>query len=302
MGDWLQLPLRLLHYAVLLGLFGLTSFYTLALRHIVGSQANVVHSRYLSASAVAAPVIATALMLVSIASMMGQPVWLLEGATIKAMLLTTSMGYAFIAQFVFLIFAAGALWVLPSPRAKSVAALFYALALFTLTWSGHAAATVGFWGLFHRLSDGVHLLAAGLWIGAIGWFIHLTFVSRGSPARVAPAQLLTVMHRFAPLGMSLVAIVAVTGLFNAQMIFGLPNTVAVLETRYGWLLAVKLVFVGVMLLCAARNAVLARRPLSTGESAAATFAMVRISLAAELLSAFVILGLVAILGMASPMG
>jgi putative copper resistance protein D len=301
MGDWLQLLLRILHYAMLLGLFGLTAFYILALRRIAGAATDASVSRFVSANALIAPVIAATLMLVSIAAMMGQPVWLLEWATIKAMLVTTSIGYAFIAQIIFLIIGAGALLALRSPRAMRVAAPFYALALFTVAWSGHAAATEGLWGLFHRLSDGLHLVAAGLWIGAIGWFVHLTFVSYRTPKQVAPAQLLTVMHRFAPLGVSLVAIVAVTGLINAQMIFGLFNSRAVLETRYGWLLAIKLGFVGVMLLGAARNAVLARRPQSAGESKAAILAKVRLSLATELASAFVILGLVAVLGMASPM-
>ncbi|MEP7351312.1 MAG: CopD family protein [Sphingorhabdus sp.] len=301
MGDWLQLLLRLLHYAFLLGLFGLTAFATLALRQIAGAQVDVAHSRFLSASAMIAPVIAAALMLVSIAAMMGQPVWLLEWATIKAMLLTTSMGHAVITQIVLLIVAAGALWALPSPTAMRFAAPFYALALFTLAWSGHAAATEALWGLFHKLSDGLHLVAAGLWIGAIGWFVRMAFITHRTPEQIAPEELLTAMHRFAPLGVSLVAIVAITGLINVQMIFGLFNSGAVLETRYGWLLAIKLVFVGVMLLCAARNAMLARRRLCTGESASATLARVRLSLAAELLSAFAILGLVAVLGMASPM-
>lgn len=301
MGDWFQLLLRLLHYAILLGLFGLTAFATLALRQIDGAQLDVAHSRFPSASAMIALVIAAALMLVSIAAMMGQPVWRLEWATISAMLLTTSMGYAFIAQMVFLIVGAGALWALPSPRAMWVATPFYAVAVLTMAWSGHAAATEGLWGLFHRLSDGVHLLASGLWIGAIGWFVHLTFVAHRTPPQIAPEQLLIAMHRFAPLGVLLVVIVAVTGLINAQMIFGLPNSGAVLETRYGWLLAVKLVLVGVMLLLAARNAALARRPLTNRESATATLVNVRLTLGAELLSAFAILGLVAVLGMASPM-
>lgn len=50
------------------------------------------------------------------------------------------------------------------------------------------------------------------------------------PARLSAVSLLTVMHRFAPLGVALVAVVSITGLINAQLIFGLENSATTLKT------------------------------------------------------------------------
>jgi putative copper resistance protein D len=81
----------------------------------------------------------------------------------------------------------------------------------TLGWSGHAAATEGALGWVHRLGNGVHLLAAGLWIGAIGGFGHLTMIAHRKPGRVPVVPLLAAMHAFAPFGVALVATVSITG-------------------------------------------------------------------------------------------
>jgi putative copper resistance protein D len=305
MAEWIEPVLRLLHYALLLGLFGWIAFRVIGLRRV--NIENDDHKRMIVVlgAAVVVPFVSAALMLVSIAAMMGQSVSQLEWTMVEVMVLSINMGWAFLARMVLLSVALSVLLgrrVIPA--ALPIVAMLYGLALATLAWSGHAAASEGIWGLTHRLNDGIHLIVAGLWIGAIGWFLILTIQAHQNPDSIAPDPLLEAMHRFAPLGVILVAVVAATGLVNAQLTFGIANSLSVLGTSYGWMLAAKLVLVGLMLLLGARNASIVRRPKQTGDgnarSKAATLVALRISLTWELSVAVVIIGLVAILGMASP--
>jgi putative copper resistance protein D len=114
------------------------------------------------------------------------------------------------------------------------------------------------------------------------------------------------MHKFAPLGVFLVFAVSVTGLVNAHLIFGLDNSADVLRTDYGWLLVAKISLVGLMLLFASRNAILGRRHSRIDQGPAddmnATLSKLRTSLAAEVILALAVLGLVAVIGMLSPLG
>lgn len=299
MADWLHPGLRLLHYALLLGLFGLTAFRALGLRKLALAP-DVGWGVAVFGFALMAPLVSATLMLVSIAEMMGQPLSMLDWASVEAMLLSTSMGWAFIVRIAMLSLAALAI-LTRAQRGLTRAALFYGLALLTHPWSGHVAATEGTLGLLHRMNDGLHLLAAGLWIGAIGWFLHLIIAAHRNPDEIVPEPILDAFHRFAPLGITLVTVVAVTGLINSHLIFGLGNGVQVLKTEYGFLLAAKNILVVLMLLFAARNASIGRQRTGTNPTATILPAL-RASLAAELLLAAGVLAIVAFVGLASPMG
>jgi putative copper resistance protein D len=102
-----------------------------------------------------------------------------------------------------------------------------------------------------------------------------------------------------------VSVVVVTGLINAQMIFGLPNSGTVLMTGYGQLLAIKVALVALMLVCGGRNALIGRRRAAAHASLDAdpttSLVSLRASLAIEITLAIAVIGLVAIAGMMSPM-
>ena len=303
MEDCLQPALRFLQYALLLGLFGWAGFRVVGLRAAGWLPAQRGRTAAIGAAGLA-PIVSAGLMLASIAAMMGQPLTTLDWSMIESITLSTDMGWAFMARTGLLIAAVVALAVRADKRLL-IAAVCFAAALMTLGWSGHAAATEGALGLVHRISNGVHLLAAGLWLGAIGWFVHLSIIAHRESGRLSALPLLTVIHRFAPLGVALVAIVSATGLINAQLIFGLENSVAAFTTSYGVLLAVKIGIVGGMLVLGAHNAWISRRSVLTnvgtepGQEAA--LSALRRGLATELALGVVVLGLVAVLGMLSPM-
>lgn len=305
MEDWLEPDLRFVHYALLLGLFGWTAFRVIGLRELNCQQWGNGFAVAM-VGAVLAPLVSLVLMLTSIAAMMGQPLAALEGPMVEAMIFGTDLGWAFLFRAALL--GGGLIALLLRNRLASalpIAALCYAAALITLAWSGHAAATEGGLGLFHRLNDGLHLLAAGLWLGAIGWFLHLVIKAHRRVDDAQARNLLGVMHRFAPLGVTLVSVVAITGLINAQLIFGIMNSAAVLTTDYGILLAGKLVLVCGMLAFGAHNARMGRRGASPNESQAndssASLLALRRSLVGEFGLAVGVIGLVAVLGMMSPM-
>ena len=199
MGNWLEPLLRLLHYAALLGLFGWSAFRVIGLRRLdsgLGWRVPLATK----VAALAAPLVSAGLMAVSIAAMMGQPVTALDWSTLEAMIGSTPVGQAFVLRLAVLIAALAALWRAQSAAAVAIAALLYGAALLTLGWSGHAAAAEDAPGLTHRINNGAHLIAAGLWLGAIGWFWALTRWARSQPRRELAPELLRTMHAFAPLG------------------------------------------------------------------------------------------------------
>lgn len=305
MADPLLLALRAAHYALLLGLFGLTAFRVMGLRQLPVS-ARV--SRTVQAEALAAPLLTVALFVAGVAAMMGQPLGAADWATVEAMVLTTDMGWAFAARTALLLAAIPALLAKDgTATGRAIAAGLYAAALMTLPWSGHAAAQGGAFGTLHRLNDALHLLAAGYWLGAIGWFAALARragpSTRAASDGVPPPLLLAAMHRFRPVGIALVAVVALTGAVNAQLTFGIGQTAQVLTTPYGQLLALKITLVALMLAAAARHSRLARTSAAQAhsEEAAAALAAARGSLLAELMFAAAVIIAVAVLGMLSPM-
>ncbi len=305
MGELAEQVLRFAHYALLLGLFGWTAFHLLKLRHLEWVSQDEGRAA-LTLVAISAPLLSVALMLVSIAAMMGAPIASLDWPIFEAMIVGTDMGTAFLIRIALLIVGLCALLASRARRqATLIAAMCFAVALLTLSWSGHAAATEGGLGLFHRFNNGVHLLATSLWLGAICWFLMLTVKAHRRPYLIPALPLLRVMHAFAPLGVGLVAAAALTGMINAQLIFGLGNSVLVFNTPYGVLLTAKVVLVGIMLAFGAHNARIGRRAALKGESEKSersiALSRLRRSLAGELMMAVGVIGLVAVLGMLSPM-
>lgn len=166
------------------------------------------------------------------------------------------------------------------------------LALASLAWSGHAAAGEGAQGLLRLAADGLHLLAAGVWIGALAGFVAL----------VRPGQDLTqggrALAAFSGVGTACVAVLVATGLLNLFADTDGWPLAALGHSLWGVLLAAKLVLVAAMLGLAALNRfVLTPRLRASGPPGA-----IRLSLALEFTLGLTVLLLVAILGRLSPLG
>ncbi|MDZ3831720.1 MAG: copper homeostasis membrane protein CopD [Sphingopyxis sp.] len=287
---------------------------------LVGIAAFPLHSR----SAWAAPVtaaltplatlglaLATGHLLLLGAAMFGVSPSAIDGAMIGVLIGETDMGTTGTIRIGALALALGAALTMRGrlkPMAVAVATAG-ALALATLAWSGHAAATEGAWGTLHRASDALHLIAAAVWLGAIAAL--LMHIGRPTGAAGPPlADTAQTLERFAPVGTACVGVILFTGIVNGVAIAGIDGIGALPETAYGRLLALKILLFGLMLALAAANRWRLTPRLRAVSEAAATSAAVepgralraiRVSLLLEMAAAAAILGLVAWLGTLAPL-
>jgi len=110
--------------------------------------------------------------------------------------------------------------------------------------SGHAAENV-----IHMVADSLHLLAAGLWIGALFALLVLVIVSANSNLEI----LRTALLRFSGIGTGVVAVLVLSGLVNSWFLIGFDKIDQLLVSRYEQILLLKLLLFGAMLLLAAAN-------------------------------------------------
>lgn len=301
--ELVQPGMRFVQYALLLGLFGGFGFHAMT-AHAFARNGD--RRRAVIFAALAVPVAVAFSLAADIAAMMGQSPFDLDGAATASLVGATDFGRAGVVRVVAVVLAwVPALLFRPSRVGSSVAASLYGAALASLAWSGHAAAGEGYAGWLHRLNYAVHLLAAGFWLGAIGWFALLVLKAHARRDPERNMALAAALRGFAPVGVTLVLVVALTGVVNSQMIFGLGEILPVLSTSYGQLLFLKLGLVALMLLCARSNrstAHILTAPASAGSVPDEEWlASMRQTLLIELLLAVAVIAVVAFLGLASPM-
>jgi len=128
--------------------------------------------------------------------------------------------------------------------------------LYALAASGHAAsAAVGTLLGSHILSaavflDWLHLMAAALWLGGqIYLGLVLIPVLRPAHARQNNRAFLETLDRFSPIAYASVAVLVLTGLFNAAI--HIPSWHAFFDSIYGHALLVKVVLFALMMLISA---------------------------------------------------
>jgi copper resistance protein D len=110
--------------------------------------------------------------------------------------------------------------------------------LMAMTAAGHASAAEGMTVFIQLAMDGLHLLAAGVWLGGL---IPLAMLLSWAKSTREPSTLIIAQEataRFSRLGFTSVAVLLVTGFFNAwYLVGGIPP---LLGTNYGYLLLAKL--------------------------------------------------------------
>lgn len=287
-------------------LFGLAAFGLYALRGEERRSGAGIAFRPLIAGTALFGLLFSALGLAALAAgMAGMPLASVDLDSIEMILTGTGAGAAWLVRIAALILAlALALVGRARPAAMLTgAALAGAVALASLAWAGHGAMDEGAAGRVHLVADIAHLLAVGVWTGALIALLLLVFRRRALVDR----DHLILSHRalagFSTTGTITVAVILVTGLINGWMLVGPANIVRLPATLYGQLLIAKLLLFGAMTALAAANRFRLvpkfERALAQANSVAGLNALRR-SLVVETGCALAVLALVAWLGTLEP--
>ncbi len=188
------------------------------------------------------------------------------------------------------------LWILAS--------LGGAIILASFAWTGHGAAEGGGAGLVHALSDVIHLIAAGVWLGALAALSILTTTLQRSKDAAELQFLHRALKNFSGIGSLVVAALLASGLVNSWFLVGPTHLVGLFTETYGRLLLAKLALFGLMLLLAAANRFshtprLGRGLVSDGDVAKAMIGLKQ-SVLLEAVIGLSVLALVSIMGTLAP--
>lgn len=222
----------------------------------------------------------------------------LDRGTMSVVLGETTFGRVWLFRFALAIAFAIVLFALarvPSGRharrLSTVALVVAAGYLCALAWSGHAGASAGPQRAVHLASDALHLLAAGLWLGALPALLRLL---GGSPPPLVDA--VRAVGRFSTLGLTAVVVLIASGAVNAWFLVG--SIPALFETDYGRLLLVKLVFVAAMVSLAAVNRMVLTPRLAYPDGGA--MRLLRRNAVLEIAIGIAVVSVVAVLGITVP--
>ena len=194
-----------------------------------------------------------AALVVQAANMAGHTRPVVDAPMIGMVMTGTSFGYSVAVR---LATTSAALLLLLAPativRLRVVTALG-AAATASLAWGGHGAADEGWRRFVHLATDVVHLLAAGLWIGALA---ALTAVVLDPRVRFDPSgswRAYRALDGFSGAGTLAVGLLVATGLVNGWFLIGPAHFTALVTTRYGRVLIAKLALFAMMAGLAAAN-------------------------------------------------
>lgn len=301
--DWPIIATRLALFADLGLLFGAPLFGLYALRG--EERSNLLRFRTLVATLAALGMVLSGIgFMLTAAAMAGTGLSGVDRGLLAMLLSETNVGWAFAAREVTLILAflyAILLANRPVPLLL-LASASGAVAIGTLAWSGHAAATEGSAGTAHLIADIIHLLAASAWIGALAMLVALMV-----PGAEASPERLRTTHRalagFGVAGTIIVGLIVLSGLVNGLFLVGPGNILSLGSTLYGQLLLVKLGLFGVMLFLAGSHRFRLTPALGAAladDAPAAAVSALRYSLGIEMGLGVTILALVAWLGTLAP--
>lgn len=307
MTEQLNIGIRFALYANLMLLFGLPLFALYALRSAERAQVNILPLRaltfWLSATGIALSSLSITAMT---ASMAGVQLLQVDIASISVMIFETPMGNAWLVRIIglFATFAVAFRMIDSKSLPKlTFVTLGSGVALASVAWTGHGAASEGSGGTAQLIADIIHLLGAGAWLGALAALTLTLFRS----AQASSEDYLRLNHRllkgFSVAGSIIVALVLGSGLVNSWMLVGPQNILNLHTTLYGQLLIAKLCLFAIMLAVAATNRFTLTPALECALQGGGTYRARRrlqISLIIELSLAAAIIGLVAWLGTLEP--
>ncbi|VVM80325.1 copper homeostasis membrane protein CopD [Pseudomonas fluorescens] len=305
MSDSVSIALRFGLYVDLMLLFGLALFGLYSLKGQERRSGAVLPFRsMLVGTAVLGVLFSVASMVMMARAMSGESDFAELRPHIEMMVLETDVGLAWTVRVVALV--VGGLAVMFNQRAPGISLLIASaaggIALASLAWNGHGAMDEGSQRYWHFITDILHLLAAGAWLGALIAFALLARInSLQSEERIR--LLVRAVKRFEWVGAVIVVVITVTGIVNYLFIVG-PELDEVFLSTYGILLFIKVGLFAGMLVLAALNRFqlgpLLERSLRDRQYRVAANALRRSVVVEWVAAAVLIVGLVAWLGTLSP--
>ena len=221
----------------------------------------------------------------------------LDPVLIRTMLTASAMGWSVILRLAAL---TGVLALVSWQKALLPVVVPASIAVATLAWGGHAAASQGVAAALRLGGDCAHLWAALGWLGAL-----LLLAGRLWQARAEePVDLLA--HRlraFALIGSGLVVVIAVSGVANLLFLAPVDRWGALARQPYAHWMIAKLAMATMMLGLAALNRLRLVPALAQAQGQAArrrALIALRYSISAELLLALGVAGCVALAGTLDP--
>ena len=296
---WALIALRWALYADLGLVFGapMAAMATRNLSLIAGGR------RELAAASLIGIAVSLVVFCLTVANMAGVQLADLDRSLALSLLTGSALGWALMVRCAALAFLAGLTMSGPA-RNPRLLIVFGAIAVTTLAWLGHAAASQGAAGWLRLAGDAVHLLAGLTWFGGLVVFaVWLWLASRGAARPLEPA--IEALSRFAFAGSVIVALLMASGAANLLFLVSPKDVPRLAHTLYGTLLAAKLVLFALMLGLASLNRfrlVPAVQHLPNDPLSRRSVLRLRLSVFLELATAVAVLGLVAWLGTLDPLG
>jgi putative copper resistance protein D len=173
-------------------------------------------------------------------------------------------------------------------RMFTLAGVLSLLLLVSLAFCGHAAAGKGLDGAVHLCVDGLHLLAAASWLGALVPLISVL----GRASAAGEAERVAATRRFSTLGIAAVCAILVSGVANTASTVG--DFSSILDMRYGELLIAKVALFVVILAFAGVNRIVLMPHLD--------WRALRRNAIAECILGFCVIAIVGELGITVPAG
>lgn len=222
--------------------------------------------------------------------------------TARLMVTETSFGAVSLLRLGAAIAAVGILTLLLRGSPKKLDLLLVvicAILLGSLAEVGHSQMDDGQARAVHALSDALHLVGAGAWLGGLVGLLDLTVTSLNGK-NTADRQACEAASRFSKMGYIAVAILAVSGLVNSWWLVG--SFTNLVTTEYGQMLLLKLILFAAMVGFAGLNRFVVVPTLMDSATTGAKLGLRRllINVAAEQSLGFAIVLIVSLLGITEP--
>lgn len=289
---------RFVAYASGLLLFGASAMLALAGRNELARGAQARMRRVLLVSAIVGLVSVLLLLPLQAASIADDPHAMLDPAMLGTVVWQTRYGQAWLLRLLGAAVLLAVVWTGAGRRSPATIpglwpALVAGLALAPLSLSGHAAMQEGGAGVVHALSDYIHCLAAGLWLGSLPVFLHCLRAWEQPASRPQASRALL---RFSTAGHVAVALLLASGALNAWLIVAPAGLDA--GAGYQQLLLLKVLIALAMTVLAIVNRYRWIRRLRSARQQA--LASIRRNTLAELVLGALVLALVGCLGLMAP--